>query len=101
MMTVKDLLMQEIDIDVCDDYDERCYIAFCGPAKLTKEGEREFAESLTVPVEVWGDTYGLLVSDRIEDDDHEEPIENLNLLFHALAGYCSEKNYEKWFEEAE
>lgn len=34
-MTVRDLLPMHTDIDVCDDYDESCYIAFCGPMKLT------------------------------------------------------------------
>lgn len=98
-MVVKDLLEQDICKDVCDDYDERCWIAFVGPMKLTEEGEKKFSQSLSVPIALWGDTIGLLVADRIPDEDHEEAVENLHELFLAMAGYCSKDNYNKWFEE--
>lgn len=46
MMKVKDLITQEIDIDVYDDVCEELGIAFCGPVELTDDGAHEFADVL-------------------------------------------------------
>ena len=51
-MKIREFIKMDIDIDVCDDYDERCYIAFCGPLELTEDGEREFKSVLDRPIEV-------------------------------------------------
>ena len=34
MMKVKDLIKEDIDTDVYDNYDERCGMAVCGPIRL-------------------------------------------------------------------
>ena len=97
-MKVKDLLKMDIDIDVCDDYDERCYIAFCGEAKLTHEGEERFRDALELPITL------NIKEDRVDNIciiscDTEHDAESCRELFVALAGYCSESDYDRWFEE--
>ena len=51
-MTVKDLIQQDIDIDVYDDVCEDLAIAFCGPCELTEEGQKEFAEVMDYEIEL-------------------------------------------------
>lgn len=94
-MKVKDLLEMEIDIDVYDNYDERLGIAFVGPAKLTAKGEETFGEVLDLDVEIVGDGCCAIV----DTEDDEEMTQMACDLFVALAGYCSETDYEEWFEE--
>ena len=51
-MKVKDLIAEDIDIDVIDDYDERCWIAKCGAYKLTDAGEQMFHKVLDIDVDM-------------------------------------------------
>ena len=46
VVTIEELLGEEVDIDIYDDYDERIGIAFCGPVELTREGEAYFKDIL-------------------------------------------------------
>ena len=92
-LTVRDLIKKEIDIDVCDDYDERIYIAFCGPAQLTPEGEEYFADVLDTEVDIFRNIAILHVEDDVKK------LEILRELFYAFAGYCSIPQYEEWFRE--
>ena len=86
------------DIDMYVD-GTNCYMAVCfGDIRLTPEAEAEFGECLD-KLRVEG-TY--VVSDN--DEDYDIVDEDEGLLFkaacfiEALAGYCSESDYEKWFE---
>ena len=97
IIKVKDLLPEECDIDVVDDYDESLWIAFCGPATLTEEGQRHFANALEVPVEV---KLGCDEPATIKVDGLKKAVrQEVSDLFYALAGYCSVKDYEKWIVE--
>ena len=89
-MTVKDLLGQEICVDVYDNYDERLGIAFDGPIYLTEEGEKEFNKILNAEIDKFDDN-------AIVDTPNEERAELAKRLFNSLAGYCSEENWNKWF----
>lgn len=93
VMPIREFIKMDIDIDVCDDYDESCYIVFCGAVALTEEGEKEFADVLNTMVEVDADNGIALL--HAESD---EEVNALNRFFHSAAGYCSEENYNKWFE---
>lgn len=102
-MKVRDLLPQEIDIDVYDDVCEELAIAFCGPLKLTKEGEREFAEVLDYEIELATEAYGLTCA-VVHVDDTDEKVWKRKLrkaknFFYAAAGYCDCDDYDRWFEE--
>ena len=96
-LTVRGLLkMGEFeDIDVCDDYDERCYIAFCGGYRLTDEGEQEFADALdieVIPCGAGGFTWTLHC-------DTGKQARACERLFNSLAGFCGESDFDRWFKE--
>lgn len=97
VITVADLLKQEVDIDLCDNVTEELYIAFCGPVELTVEGYAEFAGALSLPVELHDDIAIVCV-------DGPEGIWQKRLavaehLFHAAAGYCATSDYKRWFTD--
>lgn len=90
-MTVKELLREEVDVDVCDDYDESCYIAFCGPVYLTEYGEEKFASVLNCEVDYGEDTAVISV-------DTGKQLKLLCKLFYGAAGYVSEDEYRQLFK---
>lgn len=90
-ITVKEFLAKEIDVDVYDDYDERIWIAFCGPIDLTEEGLKKFGEVLDTKVDFYGDCATLHVEDDVKR------LNKLDELFLSLAGYCLNSDYDKWF----
>lgn len=92
-MTIKDLLAEEVDIDVVDTYDERCWIAFVGPCKLKAKGKKRFADILDLPVQHHGNVVALLTDSAAEAEECKN-------LFYAHAGYCSERTWDEWFKEA-
>lgn len=104
-MTVRDLLSMSIDIDVCDDYDESCYIAYVGEGyyPLTDEGEKKFARALDVEVEMHDDIVILKTcGDNVWDEDEESGLSAKRTracknLFYSIAGYCLDSDYNKWF----
>lgn len=98
---VKDLIKMEIDVDVCDDYDESCYIAFCGPLELTPAGLEMFAPVLEYDIELppaeireqYGDP---AIITGIENDNQARQVKK---FFYAAAGYCSADNWSAWFKD--
>lgn len=99
-MTVKDFIRKDIDIDVRDDYDERCWIAFCGPCKLTECGKQEFYRAMDVNVHIDTNGFGGLPI-AILEVDNEEDAQACKELFFSLAGYCGDSDYDKWFVEVD
>lgn len=103
-MTVRDLIRQEIDVDVYDDVCEELAIAFCGPLELTAEGEKEFSEVLDYPVllhDAGGCMIGII---RIDDPDNavwEARLEKAKRFFCGAAGYCACSDYDRWFKESQ
>lgn len=92
-MTIRDLLdIPSVSIDVCDDYDERCYIAYDSDMKLTEKGLERFADALDIPIIALRD---LIVLHCETSKDAKACKE----LFEALAGYCTVSEYDKWFTE--
>lgn len=96
-MKVKDLLPMEIDIDVYDDVCEELGIAFCGPMRLTPEGERQFAEVLNyeIKIQTFGGMMNAIV--QIDGDGWKKRLKKAIEFFHSAAGYCSCEDYDKWF----
>ena len=93
-MTVRDLLIiDDVDVDVCDDYDERCYIAYCGGYNLTDEGVKEFADALDIEATGFCGGFATL---HCECGEQAEACKE---LFNSLAGYCSADDFDKWFVE--
>ena len=100
--TVRDLIGQAVDVDVIDDYTEELYIAYCGPYKLYPEAEERFKLALDLPV-LWHygrpgatDEWVEVLIDGQPDED--KALANAIELFEALAGYCSEQDFDRWFE---
>ncbi len=97
-MKVKDLIAEDIDIDVCDDYDERCWIAKCGAYRLTDAAVQTFHKALDVEVELH-DKVAILKCDDDDERVAEEKAQACKRLFFSLAGYCPADEYDMWFEE--
>ena len=97
-MKVKDLIEQEIDIDVYDDVCEELGIAFCGPLFLTEEGKKTFAEVLEYDVRLSGDV--AIVNVDTEDDGWKKKLRLAKKFFVSAAGYCSVDDYDRWFISA-
>lgn len=96
-MKVRDLIAQEIDIDVYDDVCEELGIAFCGPMELTEAGSAEFADVLE---------YGIELTDRcaivnvdVAEGEWQKRLSRAKKFFHSAAGYCPEEDYNRWFKE--
>ena len=91
-MKIREFIKMDIDIDVCDDYDERCYIAFCGPLELTEDGEREFKSVLDRPIEVEQEEgWASLPADNATE------AQRLKEFFFSAAGYCADSLWNLWF----
>lgn len=89
-MRIKDILDQPIDIDVCDNFDESCYMAFCGPVTLTEAGRDWWSDVLEYEI--------TLHNDMIEiHTDNSFRTGRATKFFNSLAGYCSEKDWNTWF----
>ena len=101
-MKVKDLIEQEIDVDVYDDVCDDIGIGFVGPVDLTEQGKEHFAEVLEYAVKVH-DCNGYLQAKIYVDDGTEDGwkkrLRKAKEFFRAAAGYCSVEDYEKWFKE--
>lgn len=99
-MTIRDLIHQEIDIDVYDDVCEELAIAFCGPQPLTQNGEKEFAEIMDYEIRINPCSYGglpaaILCIDGL--DDWEDRLQKAKCFFNGAAGYCACSDYNRWF----
>lgn len=92
--TIRDFLQGEFDMDVCDDYSDDLYIAFCGPAKLTPIGQKRYEDVLDLPVRLYADCAEILLDDR---EDCEQLERKCKDLFESLAGWCTDKQYRTWF----
>lgn len=95
-MKVKDLIREDIDIDVIDDYDGRCWIAKCGAYKLTDAGEQMFHGVLDVEVKI--EQVGAHQIAVLHTETAKEANE-CKVFFLSLAGYCAAEDYDRWFVE--
>lgn len=103
-MTVRDLFgkYDDLSIDVCDDYDERCYIAFESGYRLTKAGAEHFGRDVldieVIPPRKSG-LYGKYLSPWTLHCETAKQAQACKELFFSLAGFCSEKDFDLWFQE--
>ena len=93
-LKIRDFLKMEVDCDVADDYDERTYIAFCGPLALTTYGKRHFRPILDNEVDYDPDNWvnGIHA-------ENEKEAELICELFVGGAGFISSERWEKLFDE--
>lgn len=95
-MKVKDLITQEIDIDVYDDVCEELGIAFCGPLELTEDGTKEFADVMEYDIEINDDC--AIVNVDAPEGVWQKKLKKAKHFFHAAAGYCADDDYRRWFK---
>ena len=98
-MTVKDLLEQDIDIAVYDDVIESLAIAFCGPMELTEAGKQKFGEVLDYEVKIY-DGFAVVKVDDKAERVWQRRLRKAKEFFKAMAGYCADSDFQKWFKEA-
>ena len=100
-MKIKEMIELEEDIDVYDDVCEELAICFCGPVKLTVDGEKHFAEVMDYDVEMVQDDdivgHAIIKVDGGDGDGWKKRLRKAQEFFSAAAGYCSEEDYNRWF----
>ena len=97
---LEDFLSDDGDIDVIDDVTDDLWIAKCGAWKLTEEGKKHFRSVLPLKVEYMENWEGLVACVLLDHRKDWERLERKCIeLFEALAGYCSESDFKKWFIE--
>lgn len=97
-MKVKDLIEQEIDIDVYDDVCEELGIAFCGPLYLTEQGKEKFADVLDYEIQI-GNECAIVCIDDAEDKVWKNRLKLAKEFFYAAAGYCDDDDWNVWFSD--
>lgn len=100
-MTVLDLIQLQIDLDVMDDVTGELYIAFVGPQLLTREGEKEFADVLTMEVTINNDETLAEIHVDGPEGVWQQRLSNAKRFFYGAAGYVSEMLYDRWFKDDE
>ena len=101
-MKIKEFITLDTDIDVYNDVCEELGIAFCGPAVLTEEGKKHFAEVLEYDIEL--DTTGEIWTSAVHVDGDDgnkwkKRLRKAEEFFYSAAGYCADEDYQKWFKE--
>lgn len=96
-ITIRELMSREIDADIGNEVLDIDIHAFCGPMEITETGEKKWHDVLNEEVQLehsgrWGDWIYLKT-------DKANTVKKCANFFAAAAGYCSEKEYEKWFNE--
>ena len=97
-MKVKDLLEQEVSIDVYDNVCDELAIAFEGPMELTDEGKEHFSEALEFDISLGNDCVWVDV-DNEDEDEFERKLALAKELFESMAGWCTEEEWKCWFKE--
>lgn len=99
-MKVRDLIEQEIDVDVYDDVCDEIGIAFCGPIYLTEQGKEKFSEVLDYEVKLHTVNGYENAQVKIDDDDEKvwkRRLKKAKEFFWAAAGYCPADDWDQWF----
>ena len=90
-MTVKEFIKTIwFDIDVYDDYDERCGVAYCPTMELTEKGKRKFRSIMNNEVRLYEDDCAVVHCET------EKEAELVRYLFHGYAGLIISS--EEWDE---
>lgn len=100
-LTVRELIGMTVDMDITNDYTDDWFPALCGPISLTEEGEEQWNDVLEMKITVIDCSMAELKIDTKDPDECERRLTRARRFFKAQAGYCSESNYDKWFQATE
>lgn len=95
------------DFDFASNYtDDYAFPTICLPVNLTEEGKREWRDVLRLPVggihpTFLSDCAVVIDIDSLPESQADKMERRLYNFCMAIAGYCSEANTEKWFEDDE
>lgn len=105
-MKIRELIAQNIDIDVYDDVCDEIAIAFVGPMALTEEGEKKFGEVMDYDVEcisgqeTWsGFDHAIVLVDDPDEKVWKKKLRKAKDFFYSIAGECAADDYDKWFKD--
>lgn len=105
-MTVKEMMLKllkdpdGVDIDFCDDYDERAYVAYCGN-HWTPEAEEKYARAFNLTIDEESSRFGSNYDIVIVHCETAKDAQALANLLYAMAGYIDEEEYDRLFPEPE
>ena len=108
-MTIRELLKLPISIDIGNDYSDEftddcgtsgftALIAFCGPQKLTPEGEEHFKRALDFEVSVEPD-FGCVHIPKGDENQMEKDLTLAMMLFYGASGNVPCTFYDAFFKE--
>ena len=106
-MKLRDILTKETwekygDLDICNDVTEDMGHAWCGTL-LTDEGRKHFKEALDVEAGIeWYAGYEEYVIELKLDqygDSWSRKGRKAYRLFADMCGYCTEEEYDTWFDD--
>lgn len=88
------------DIDVVIDGTETCISICFGDIRITSEAEKHFAKCLDLMVVTQDDVIISLCSEDYDEYNSKQTglISLTEEFVNALAGFCSHKKYQSWFE---
>ena len=90
----------DVDIDIEDNVCQEIGLAFVGPIELTKEGKEKFKDVLEYEVRLYEEESWASV--KCNDQEPEikwlTKFKKVQEFFKACAGYCSAKDFDKWFK---
>lgn len=98
--TIKELMKYEADVDVYNNITDDEAICLCCPLELTEEGLKEWGDVLDYIVETTTDgdySYAICFCDDDPNVKWQTKKKRLTNFLWSAAGYCSDKDYNKWF----
>ena len=103
-MTLKELLTPDTwnvygDMDVINDTTDSVFPAWCGTG-FTPEGEKEFSAVLALDAEIVDHWMGTVLCVNFGDAYGSGIYKAAKRMFWAMAGYCSEEEYNRWFDNS-
>lgn len=97
-MTVEVLMDKNIDADVGNKVLDIEIPAFCGPIKILPKAKKEWADVLNQTVTIHYSQDNYQTTWIMLNAENEEDVRRARRFFLALAGYCSQENFDKWFK---
>lgn len=95
IITVRDLLKTDVDIDIGNDWIDMMLPAYCGPVELTAKGEEKFADVLSFELEYEPEhAFGCLL---LRKEGGTPAWLGASVFFKKLAGWCSEEEWDSLF----
>ena len=95
------------DFDFATNYtDEYAFPSICLPVILTEEGKNEWQDVLQLKVDSIHPTFlsdcaVVIDINSLPEKEADKMERRLFNFCKALAGYCSESNWDKWFKDKE